>query len=87
MIANNKPGMRHDVSLEDHRRVLLERRVRAMHSNAQRVARRIAKLVKSEFGPDMRDDMTLSGLARQYGVVKQLIPFTVACVRKELMGV
>ena len=47
-------------------------------SHAKRKAVRIAKLVRTSYGSDMRDEVTLAGLAHLYGVNKTLIPFVVS---------
>lgn len=77
MIANYKTGMRMDVTVDQHRQELINRHVNAMESNSRRVAKRMARLVKEVYGMTMGDDIMLASLARQYGVVKELIPFTV----------
>lgn len=77
MIANYKTGMRMDVTVDQHRQVLIDRHINAMESNSRRVAKRMARLVKEVYGTTTGDDIMLASLARQYGVVKELIPYTV----------
>ena len=86
MIANYKPGMRVDVTVDEHRNELIRRHVNAMESNSRRVAKRMAKMCKEVYGMDAGDEIMLASLARTYGVVKELIPFTVSLTQGFLKG-
>lgn len=91
MISCYHPGMRHEVSVKDFTVVLVKRRVSAMESNARRIARCMERVIRFQLkgGADravMLSDGMLNGMARNYGVVKELIPYAVERV-KEQFGV
>jgi len=81
MIASFKPGMRHDVTPEGHRIELAIRSVHARQAHARTQSRKVFRLVRERYGFSAVDDRIITDLARQYGVVKPLIPYALQFTR------
>ncbi len=81
MIASFKPGMRFDVTTEGHRMELAIRSVHMRQAHARVSARKVFRIVRERYGFSAVDDRIIVDLAKQYGVVKQLLPYAVQFTR------
>jgi hypothetical protein len=89
MIASFRPGMRHDVSISEHRLELRKRRVNGMESHARRVSRQMywRCFRQLQYGADRTIALSqpvLESLAQTYGVQPELVAYAVSCTRQLL---
>jgi len=84
LLVTHKAGMSRDVSVKDHRLMLLQSRVNAMESHARSMARRMywETYRRVTNGADYKlatDNVTLVQLAGTYGVQPKLRDYAVGC--------
>lgn len=90
MIASYRSGLRLTVSEHQHRNELVLRRINAYEAHAKKQARKMARVVKNQLEARIVDftfatqDNVLRAMAVKYGVVKPLIPLTIAQTLKLL---